>query len=49
MKRSSLLALILALLFLLGSLVQHYAEGIIVLALCLLLQCCIHLKFKIVK
>ena len=44
-----LLTALLALLFLLGSLVQHYAEGIIVLALCLLLQCCIHLKFKVVK
>ena len=44
-----LVTALLALLFLLGSLVQHYAEGIIVLALCLLLQCCIHLKFKVVK
>ncbi len=37
---------ILAVLFLIGSLFQHYAEGIHVLALCLLLQCCVHWKLK---
>lgn len=34
----------MVLLFLAGSFVQDYAEGIIILALCLLLRVCIHLK-----
>ena len=33
---------ILAVLFLIGAIFQQYAEGIIILALCLLLQCHIH-------
>ena len=37
---------ILAVLFLIGSLFQHYAEGIWSLALCLLLQCYLHLKHR---
>lgn len=37
----------LAVLFLLGSLVQSYAEGIWSLALCLLLQCYIHFKERV--
>ena len=36
------LTALLCILFLAGNLVQHYAEGIHVLALCLLLQCCVH-------
>ncbi len=35
---------ILCLLFLTGGLFQHYAAGIWSLALCLLMQCCLHLK-----
>ena len=35
---------ILAGLFLIGGLFQHYAEGIYVLALCLLLQSILHIK-----
>ncbi|MBQ3699143.1 MAG: DUF4105 domain-containing protein [Prevotella sp.] len=35
---------VLAVLFLVGALFQTYAEGIWSLALCLLLQCCIHTK-----
>ncbi len=37
---------ILAILFLFGSLFQHYAEGIHVLALCLLMQCYANWKLK---
>ena len=37
---------VLAVLFLLGGLFQHYAEGIWSLALCLLLQCYLHLKHR---
>lgn len=37
---------ILAVLFLLGAVFQHYAEGIQSLALCLLLQCYLHLKHR---
>lgn len=36
---------ILSLLFLLGSLFQHYAAGMVNLALCLLLQCLVNLKY----
>lgn len=36
----------LAVLFFIGALFQSYAEGLWSLALCLLLQCCIHLKMK---
>jgi hypothetical protein len=38
---------VLAVLFLIGGLFQHYAEGIWCLALCLLLQCWIHLKDRL--
>ncbi|MBQ2210371.1 MAG: DUF4105 domain-containing protein [Prevotella sp.] len=38
------ITLVLAVLFLIGALFQTYAEGIWSLALCLLLQCCIHIK-----
>jgi hypothetical protein len=38
---------ILSVLFLVGALFQHYAEGIHVVALCLLLQCYVHLKTDI--
>lgn len=34
----------LILLFFIGSLFQQYAEGLWSLALCLLMQCCIHIK-----
>ena len=37
---------ILCVLFLIGGLFQHYAEGIWSLALCLLLQCYLHLKHR---
>ena len=37
---------ILCLLFLAGSIFQCYASGVWCLALCLLLQCCIHLKYR---
>ena len=37
---------ILCVLFLIGGLFQHYAEGIQSLALCLLLQCYLHLKHR---
>ena len=36
----------LILLFFIGSLFQQYAEGLWSLALCLLMQCCIHIKIK---
>ena len=35
---------VLAVLFLIGGLFQHYAEGIYVLALCLLLQSILHIN-----
>ena len=40
------LTAILSILFLIGALFQSYAEGIWSLALCLLLQCCLHLWHK---
>ena len=40
---------ILAVIFLIGSLFQHYAEGIHVLALCLLMQCYANTKVKAAK
>lgn len=40
---------IMAVLFLVGSFFQHYAEGIQVLALCLLMQCYVHWKQKDTK
>ena len=40
------LTLLLGAAFFAGSLFQHYAEGLWCLALCLLLQCCIHIKWK---
>ena len=44
-----LLIPILGVLFLIGGLFQHYAEGIYVLALCLLLQSILHIDRKIKK
>jgi len=41
------LTAILAVLFLIGSLFQHYAEGIHVLALCLLMQCYANTKIEV--
>lgn len=41
------LTAILAVLFLIGSLFQHYAEGIQVLALCLLMQCYANMKIEV--
>ncbi len=41
-----MISAIMAVLFLLGSLFQHYAEGIQVLALCLLMQCYANWKLK---
>ncbi len=41
-----MISAIMAVLFLVGSLFQHYAEGIHVLALCLLLQCYANWKLK---
>ena len=38
------ITLILAILFFLGGFFQNYAEGIWSLALCLLMQSCIHIK-----
>ena len=38
-----MLTVILSVLFLIGGFFQHYAEGIQALALCLLMQCCVHL------
>ncbi len=38
-----MLTAILSVLFLIGGFFQHYAEGIQALALCLLMQCCVHL------
>ena len=40
---------VLVFLFLIGGLFQHYAEGIYVLALCLLLQSVLHLSRRIKK
>lgn len=45
-KRYWLVTAVLAILFLAGSLFQSYAEGLWCLALCLLLQCIIHLKLN---
>jgi hypothetical protein len=38
--------LTMTVLFLLGGIFQHYAEGMMILALCLLLRVLIHLKYK---